>query len=195
VVSVRKKNGNARFRVDYRKLNSITQKDSFPLPRLDDIFDQLSDSRYFSKLDFKSGYFQVPLAPLDRPKTACSTCDNHYQFTVLPQGVRNGPATFQRIVNQSLGSTRWKYCTTYVDGVLIFFKTFAEHLTPFNAVLQLLATANFRLNTSKFDIASERIDYLGHSIRHGLFRPNTDNIRGLLDTSVTASSRETFRVL
>ena len=195
VVLVRKKDGNARFCVDYRKLNAITKKDSFPLPRLDDIFDQLSGSRYFTKLDFKSGYFQVPLASLDRPKTAFSTRDNHYEFTVLPQGVKNGPPTFQRIVNQILGPTRWKHCIAYLDDVLIFSKTFAEHLVHLNEVLQLLADANFRLNTKKCDIATDRIDYLGHSIRHGLLRPNTDNIRGLLDTSVPTSSRETFRFL
>ena len=84
VVLVRKKDGTTRFCVDYRKLNEVTVKDSFPLPRLDDIFDQISGSNYFTKLDFKSGYFQVPLAPRDRPKTAFSTRDNHYQFKVLP---------------------------------------------------------------------------------------------------------------
>ena len=109
VVLVRKKDGTARFCVDYRKLNEVTVKDSFPLPRLDDIFDQISGSNHFTKLDFKSGYFQVPLAPPDRPKTAFSTRDNHYQFKVLPQGIKNGPPTFQRIVKQILGPTRWKH--------------------------------------------------------------------------------------
>ena len=93
VVLVKKKDGGTRFCVDYRKLNAITVKDSFPLPRIDDIFDQVSQATYFTKLDFKSGYFQIPLAPADRPKTAFSTRDNHYQFTVLPQGVKNGPPT------------------------------------------------------------------------------------------------------
>ena len=91
VVLVRKKDGNTRFCVDYRKLNDVTVKDPFPLPRLDDIFDQLTGCRYFTTLDFKSGYFQVPLASHDRPKPAFSTRDSHYQFTVLPQGEKNGP--------------------------------------------------------------------------------------------------------
>jgi hypothetical protein len=148
VVLVRKKDGTTRFCVDYRKLNEITTKDSFPLPRLDDIFDQISGSNYFTKLDFKNGYFQVPLASEDRPKTAFSTRDNHYQFTILPQGIKNGPPTFQRIVNQILGPTRWKHCVAYIDDVLIFSKTFAEHITHLNEVLQLLADANFRLRVS-----------------------------------------------
>ena len=141
VVLVRKKDGSTRFCVDYRELNEITTKDSFSLPRLDDIFDQLSGSCYFTKLDFKNGYFQVPLAPSDRPKTAFSTRDNHYQFTVLPQGIKNGPPTFQRIVHQVLGPTRWKICLAYIDDVLIFSKTFRDHIRHLDIVLGLLAAA------------------------------------------------------
>ncbi|CAF4541618.1 unnamed protein product, partial [Didymodactylos carnosus] len=103
VVLVKKKDKTTRFCIDYRRLNAITTKDAFPLPRIDEIFDQLSDAMYFTKFDFKSGYFQIPLSKEDRPKTAFSTRDNHYQFTVLPQGVTNGPATFQRIINHILG--------------------------------------------------------------------------------------------
>ncbi|CAF3392624.1 unnamed protein product [Rotaria socialis] len=91
-----------RFCVDYRRLNQITTKDAFPLPRIDDIYDQLTTATYFTKFDFKAGYFQVPLDKADRPKTAFSTRDGHFQFKVLPQGLTNGPPTFQRIVNQIL---------------------------------------------------------------------------------------------
>ncbi|CAF1661396.1 unnamed protein product, partial [Adineta ricciae] len=96
VVLVKKKDGETRCCVDYRKLNAIIVKDSFSLPRIDDIFDQVSRTTYFTKLDFKSGYFQISLAPDDRPKTAFSTRDNHYQFTVLPQGVKNGLPTVEK---------------------------------------------------------------------------------------------------
>ncbi|CAF4843402.1 unnamed protein product [Rotaria sp. Silwood2] len=85
-----------RFCIDYRRLNAITIKDAFPLPRIDEIFDQLCDAMYYTKFDFKSGYFQVPLSKEARPKTTFSTRNNHYQFTVLPQGITNGPATFQQ---------------------------------------------------------------------------------------------------
>lgn len=181
--------------MDYRKLNAITVKDSFPLPRLEDIFDQISGSTYFTKLDFKNGYFQVPLAPHDRPKTAFSTRDNHYQFTVLPQAVKNGPSTFQRIVNQVLGPTRWKYCLAYIDDVLIFSQTFEDHVTHLTDVFELLTSANFRLSVTKCSIASTQIDYLGHSICAGVIRPNNDNIRGLLETALPTCPREIFRFL
>ncbi|CAF1199612.1 unnamed protein product [Rotaria magnacalcarata] len=105
IVLVRKKDGSVRFCVDFRKLNNITTKDAFPMPRIDDIFDHLSQAEYYTTIDFKSGYFQVGLDPKDRPKTAFSTRDQHYQFTVLPQGVTNDPPAFQRIVSQILGPT------------------------------------------------------------------------------------------
>jgi hypothetical protein len=103
VVLVKKKDKTMRFCIDCRRLNAITIKDAFPLPRIDEIFNHLTDAMYYNKFDFKSGYFQVPIAAEDRQKTAFSTRDNHYQFTVLPQGVTNGPAAFQRVINHVLG--------------------------------------------------------------------------------------------
>jgi transposase InsO family protein len=193
VVLVKKKDGGTRFCVDYRKLNDITVKDSFPLPRIDDIFDQLSQSIYFTKLDFKNGYFQIPLAPADRPKTAFSTRDNHYQFTVLPQGVKNGPPTFQRIVNQILGPARWKYCLAYIDDILIFSQTLDDHILHLNEVFQLLHSFNFRLSVEKCTIAAEHIDYLGHHIHRGQIRPSIDNVRDLLESPVPSTPQEIFR--
>ncbi|CAF3847361.1 unnamed protein product [Rotaria sp. Silwood1] len=150
IVLVKKKDKTMRFCIDYRRLNAITIKDAFPLPRIDEIFDQLSDATYYTKFDFKSGYFQVPLSKEDRPKTAFSTRDNHYQFTVLPQGITNGPATFQRIINHILGPTRWKYALAYIDDIIIYSKTFEEHLSHLNEICQILKNARFRLNPEKY---------------------------------------------
>ncbi|CAF1382798.1 unnamed protein product [Didymodactylos carnosus] len=93
IVLVRK-DGSLRFCIDFRKLNSITTKDAFPIPRIDDIFDHLAQAEYYTTTDLKSGYFQAGLDPKDHPKTAFSTRDQHLQFTVLPQGVTNGPPAF-----------------------------------------------------------------------------------------------------
>ncbi|CAF0983293.1 unnamed protein product [Didymodactylos carnosus] len=151
------------------------------------------DAEYFTIIDFKSGYFQVPLDPKDRPKTAFSTRDQHLQFTVLPQGVTNGPPTFQRIVNQILGPTRWKYALAYLDDIIIYSQTFEDHLLHLDDILNRLNQANFRLNVDKCNIAQQAIDYLGHHIEHGNIMPNADNIRALLNTPQPTTAKEAFR--
>ncbi|CAF0897104.1 unnamed protein product [Adineta steineri] len=190
IVLVKKKDKTMRFCIDYRRLNAITIKDAFPLPRIDEIFDQLSDAMYYTKFDFKSGYFQVPLSKEDRPKTAFSTRDNHYQFTVLPQGVTNGPATFQRVINHVLGRTRWKYALAYIDDVIIYSKTFEEHLSHLKEICQLLKDTRFRLNPEKCEIARTQTEYLGHQITNGEIRPSPHNINGLLNTRVPQTADE-----
>ncbi|CAF5044795.1 unnamed protein product, partial [Rotaria magnacalcarata] len=190
IVLVKKKDKTMRFCIDYRRLNAITIKDAFPPPRIDEIFDQLSDAVYDTKFDFKSGYFQVPLSKEDRPKTAFSTRDNHYQFTVLPQGITNGPATFQRIINHILGPARWKYALAYIDDVIIYSKTFEEHLIHLNDICTMLKNARFRLNPEKCEIAQTQTDYLGHNIKNGEIRPSPNNINGLLNTRLPQTADE-----
>ena len=153
IVLVKEKDNTMRFCIDYRRLNSITIKDAFPLPRIDEIFDQLYDATYYTKFDFKSGYFQVSLSEEDRPKTAFSTRDSHYQFTVLPQRITNGPATFQRVINHVLGPTQSKYALAYIDDVIIYSKTFEDHLIHLNDICRILRDARFRLNPDKCEIA------------------------------------------
>jgi len=188
VVLVKKKDNALRFCIDYRRLNAITIKDAFPLPRIDEIFDHLSQAQYFTKFDFKSGYFQIPLSIEDQPKTAFSTRDNHYQFTVLPQGITNGPATFQRVINNILGPARWKYALAYIDDVIIYSNTFDEHLQHLTTICSILKDARFRLNPDKCEIARTQTDYLGHRIQHGEIRPSPTNINGLLDTQLPTTA-------
>ena len=190
IVLVKKKDKSIRFCIDYRRLNTITIKDAFPLPRIDEIFDQLVDAIYYTKFDFKSGYFQIPLAKEDRPKTAFSTRDNHYQFTVLPQGISNGPATFQRVINHILGPARWKYALAYIDDVIIYSRTFEEHVNHLKEICKILKEARFRLNPEKCEVAKTHADYLGHRIQHGEIRPCISNIHGLINTRLPETPEE-----
>jgi hypothetical protein len=193
VVLVKKKDGTTRFCVDYRKLNQITTKDAFPLPRIDDIYDQLTQATHFTKFDFKSGYFQVPLDKADRPKTAFSTRDGHFQFKALPQGLTNGPPTFQRIVNQILGPNRWKHTLAYIDDIIIYSKNIIEHIQHIEEVCSLLHNANFKLNIDKCEIAKTEILFLGHVVKQGTIKPDPENIRGLTETREPTTAEEAFR--
>ncbi|CAF0736792.1 unnamed protein product [Didymodactylos carnosus] len=131
-------------------------------------------------------YFQIPLSKEDRPKTAFSTRDGHFQFTVLLQGISNDPATFQRIINNILGPARWRYALAYINDVIIYSRTFDEHTGHLKEILQLLNESRFRLNPEKCEILKTETQYLGHNIKNGDIRPNEENIKCLLNTRTPA---------
>src|SRR5207249_600796 len=114
VIVVPKKDHGFRICIDYRKLNSVTTKDSYPLPRIDDTLDKLSNAKYFSALDLMSGYYQLAVDDRDREKTAFITHDGLYQYKVLPFGLCNAPPTFQRVMDRVLGRLKWESCLVYL---------------------------------------------------------------------------------
>ncbi|UYV70775.1 K02A2.6-like, partial [Cordylochernes scorpioides] len=149
VILVRNRDGNWRFCVDYRKLNSITVKDVYPIPRIDDVMDTLQGSRYFTAIDLRSGYWQVEIEEQDKKKTAFTTSHGLYEFNVMPFGLCNAPATFERIMDNVLKNIKWKFCLCYLDDVVIYSPDFTTHLGRIEAVLKCFRESNLRLNGKK----------------------------------------------
>ena len=161
---VRKKNGSLRFCVDYRKLNNITQKDAYPLPRIDDTLDTLAGARWFTTLDLISGYWQVQLDPKDREKTAFCTPDGLFEFNVMPFGLCNAPATFQCLMDTALAGLPWSTCLVYLDDIIILGKDFTSHLNNIQLVFECLRQAGLKLQPAKCTLCGESVSFLGHIV-------------------------------
>ena len=149
VLFVKKKNGNLRMCIDYRSLNQQTVKNRYPLPRIDDLFDQLQGAQVFSSIDLQSAYYQVRLKPEDVPKTAFTTPLGLYEFKVLCFGLTNAPGTFQNIMNDVLEDVIGKFVIVYLDDIVVYSKDQAEHYRHLQVVLQLLREHELYANLAK----------------------------------------------
>jgi len=178
VVLVRKKDGTLRFCVDYHKLNELTKADTFPLPKIDDLLDQLGKSKYFSTLDLKSGYWQIKVHPSSQEKTAFTTHQGLFEFQVMPFGLINAPAAFQRLMQQVLMGLNMENATdfvaVYLDDILI--ETFQDHMTHLKTVLQRLEQVNLKLNPKKCCFGCQVVEYLGHILTPDGLKPNPERI-------------------
>ena len=169
IVLAKKKNGSWRFCVDYRKLNDVTRKDSYPLPRIDDTLDRLAGMQWFSTLDLKSGYWQVEMEPQDKEKTAFTTGSGLWQFTVMPFGLCNAPATFERLMDRVLAGLPPETALVYMDDILVPGRTFEKQLDNLERVFQCLRSAKLKLSPKKCHLFQKEVKYLGHVIsRNGV---------------------------
>lgn len=165
VVLVRKKDNTLRFCIDFRQLNKRTIKDAYTLPRVDDMLDSLVNSKYYSKLDLRSGYWQVELAEEDKPKTAFSVGPlGFWECNRMPFGLTNAPSTFQRLMETCMGELNLKECLIFLDDVLIFSRTFDEHISRLEAVFERLEKHGLKLKASKCEFFSSHVTYLGYEI-------------------------------
>ena len=164
VVLVKKKDGTYRFCVDYRKVNSVTVKDSYPLPRIDDTLDSLAGAQCFSTLDLASGYWQVGLTSEAKEKTAFTTSQGLYQFKVLPFGLCNAPSTFERLMERVLQGLRWQILLVYLDDVIVFSRSIKEHIQRLDVVFSKLAQAGLKLKPKKCHLFKREVVYLGHVV-------------------------------
>ena len=129
--------------------NAVTRKDAYPLPRVDDTLDTLAGSKWFSTLDLISGYWQVEMSPEDQEKTAFCTPAGQYEFKVMPFGLCNAPATFQRLMDMVLAGLQWTSCLVYLDDVIVPGKTFSEHLNFLRDVFGRIREAGLKLQSTK----------------------------------------------
>ncbi|KAL7883281.1 hypothetical protein SRHO_G00009390 [Serrasalmus rhombeus] len=164
VVLAKKKDGSWRFCIDYRRLNAVTRADSYPVPRVDDTLERLAGSDWFSSLDLRNGYWQVPLADTAKEKTAFSIGTGLWQFTVLPFGLCNAPATFERLMERVLAGVAREKCVVYLDDVLVHAAGFEAALANLELVLGLIKKASLSLNPAKCNLLQRRVSFLGHVV-------------------------------
>lgn len=178
---VPKKDNTWRMVVDYKKLNNITIKDSHPLPNMERAIQTLGGGyEFFSKFDLKSGFWQIPIRESDKHKTAFVIADGLYEWNVLPQGLKNSPPSFQRIMAEILSPCR-HFTLVYIDDIVIFSKTFDDHIKHLNQVLSILAHHNFKLNPPKCFVLHRQIDYLSHTISQLGVKPNKEKISAIMN--------------
>ncbi|CAF2115001.1 unnamed protein product [Rotaria magnacalcarata] len=181
VVLLKKPNGEFRFIIDYRKLNSITTKDCYPQPTVEELINRLGGHSWFTKLDLKSGYYQISIHAADKSKTAFITQDGLYQFQVLPMGLMNAPPSFQRVMNHIIGYNRWHYILVYLDDILVFSNSFDDHMKHLQQLFNVLNTHQFTLNPAKCSIAQQSIEFLSHTITKDSIVPSKQPIQAILD--------------
>lgn len=176
VVLVRKKNGELRMVVDYRRLNNLTKKDAYPLPRIEETFTLLSGSKWFTVLDLKSGYYQLEVEPVDRPKTAFTTPFGTWQFRRMPQGLTNSPATFQRTMEKVMAGINLQEVVAFLDDLIIFSSSLEEHEERLMKVLKRIADFGLKLSPSKCKFFQTSVKYLGHVISAQGIHPDPDKV-------------------
>ena len=167
VLFVSKKDGGLRFCVDYRGLNKLTVKNSYPLPRIDEILDQLSTAKYFSVIDLRSGYHQMRIAEEDVPMTAFSSKFGHFEFTVVPFGLTNAPASFMSMMDKVLADYTGKFVMAYLDDILVYSESWDAHIEHLQKVLNKLRLHKLYAKLTKCEFGLKEVEYLGFIIRSG----------------------------
>ena len=190
IVVVRKKNGQVRLCIDYRRLNLQTIKDAYNLPKLEDTFSALNGSQWFSVLDLKSGYYQIEVEEADKPKTAFVCPLGFWEFNRMPQGVTNAPSTFQRLMERCMGDMHLKDAVVFLDDVIVFSRTLEEHEERLMRVLTRLKEFGLKLSPEKCVFFQTSVRYLGHIVSRSGVQTDPEKISALKTWPVPQTLRE-----
>ncbi|UYV69241.1 hypothetical protein LAZ67_6002959 [Cordylochernes scorpioides] len=190
VVLVKKSDGSYRFCVDYRKVNNVTEKFSYPLPDITDCLDRLAGMKYFSHTDFVSGYWQCPLDETSKPITAFTTGNGLYEFQVLPFGLTGAPGHFERIMDTLLAELKWSECMVYLDDVIVYGRDIREHNVRLTNVLECFRGAGLSLKPSKCRFAYQKLPILGHVVSENGVEPATDKIEAVKEFPIPKNVKQ-----
>lgn len=180
-----------RMVVDYRRLNEQTKSDKFPLPNIEELFSKLQGNNYFSTLDLTSGYHQILMEPNSVEKTAFSTSDGHYEFLRMPFGLKNAPATFQRMINNVLKQEiSNNTALVYLDDIIVYSKTKQDHINKLQQVFESLRKANLKVNKNKCVFMQEEIEFLGHVLNKDGLKPNQKKIEAIRNYPMPTTLRQ-----
>lgn len=184
--------GKKRWRIviDYRKLNDITIGENYPIPQINEILDQLGQSKYFTTLDLASGFHQIQMSPIDAPKTAFSVPQGHFQFNRMPFGLKNAPATFQRTMNTVLSGLQGIHCFVYLDDIVIYSYDLPSHIEKLNLVFNKLRNFRLKLQPDKCEFLRKEVAYLGHVISGEGVKPNPEKIKAVTQFPVPTCAKD-----
>ena len=196
VVLARKKNGDLRLCIDFRRLNQRTVKDSYPLPRIKEALDNIKGANIFTSLDFKQGFWEVPMDEESKQKTAFTVGPlGFYEFNRMPFGLCNAPATFQRLMEACLGELVLETCLIYVDDIIVFAKDENEHLKRLRAVFERIREYGLKMRPHKCTFFSKDVDYLGHHVSAAGIRPDDRHIARVKEFQIPKTVTEVRQFL
>ena len=190
IVLVEKKDGKVRFCTDYRKINQIVVNDTEPMPDMEYLFSKLASAKYLSKIDLSKGYWQVPMAQKDKTKTAFSTPQGSYQWTVMPFGLKTAGAIFSRMMRKLLLPLKMPEIDNFMDDILVATDSKERHLECLRALFSRLREVSLSARPTKCELGFKQLEYLGHVIGNGIIKPTGDKINKIRDTPRPTTKRQ-----